>query len=86
MSIFRLHAAYYQHLNKTNENLNAENIFYCFITILHFLCFSQEKSIEKFLSDSSLIHASVSLCVADAETGEILCRIIIPEKVLLPHQ
>lgn len=34
--------------------------------------FSQENSSETFLGDSSLIHASVSLCVADAETGEVL--------------
>jgi serine-type D-Ala-D-Ala carboxypeptidase/endopeptidase (penicillin-binding protein 4) len=33
--------------------------------------FSQEKSSESFHADSSLVHASVSLCVADAETGEI---------------
>lgn len=37
------------------------------------LCvFSQEKSVGKFLSDTSLVHASVSLCIADSETGEIL--------------
>jgi D-alanyl-D-alanine carboxypeptidase/D-alanyl-D-alanine-endopeptidase (penicillin-binding protein 4) len=34
--------------------------------------FSQEKSSETFLADSSLMHASVSLCVADANTGDIL--------------
>jgi serine-type D-Ala-D-Ala carboxypeptidase/endopeptidase (penicillin-binding protein 4) len=34
--------------------------------------FSQEKSSETFHADSSLIHASVSLCVADAQTGDIL--------------
>jgi len=34
--------------------------------------FSQEKSSETFLADSSLAHASVSLCVADTKTGEII--------------
>jgi serine-type D-Ala-D-Ala carboxypeptidase/endopeptidase (penicillin-binding protein 4) len=34
--------------------------------------FSQEKTSETFLADSSLAHASVSLCVADAKTGDIL--------------
>jgi serine-type D-Ala-D-Ala carboxypeptidase/endopeptidase (penicillin-binding protein 4) len=34
--------------------------------------FSQEKSSETFHADSSLMHASVSLCVADAEKGDIL--------------
>jgi D-alanyl-D-alanine carboxypeptidase/D-alanyl-D-alanine-endopeptidase (penicillin-binding protein 4) len=33
--------------------------------------YSQEKSTESFHADSSLVHASVSLCVADVETGEI---------------
>src|SRR5664279_3415290 len=34
--------------------------------------FSQEKSSETFHTDSSLVHASVSLCVADAGSGDIL--------------
>jgi D-alanyl-D-alanine carboxypeptidase/D-alanyl-D-alanine-endopeptidase (penicillin-binding protein 4) len=34
--------------------------------------FSQEKSFEKFLSDSTMKHASVSFYAADAETGEIV--------------
>jgi D-alanyl-D-alanine carboxypeptidase/D-alanyl-D-alanine-endopeptidase (penicillin-binding protein 4) len=32
--------------------------------------FSQEKSFGKFLADSSMFHASVSMCVANAENGE----------------
>ena len=32
--------------------------------------FSQEKSFGKFLADSSMSHASVSLCIANAENGE----------------
>jgi D-alanyl-D-alanine carboxypeptidase/D-alanyl-D-alanine-endopeptidase (penicillin-binding protein 4) len=34
--------------------------------------YSQEKSSETFRVDSSLAHASVSLCVANAKTGDIL--------------
>lgn len=34
--------------------------------------FSQEKSSETFHADSSLVHASVSLCVADARSGDVL--------------
>ena len=34
--------------------------------------FSQEKSSETFHADSSLTHASVSLCVANAKTGDII--------------
>lgn len=38
---------------------------------LTFSSYSQEKSAETFHADSSLMHASVSLCVANAETGDI---------------
>jgi D-alanyl-D-alanine carboxypeptidase/D-alanyl-D-alanine-endopeptidase (penicillin-binding protein 4) len=34
--------------------------------------FSQEKTSETFLGDSSLVHASVSLCVADAKSGDVI--------------
>lgn len=34
--------------------------------------YSQEKSTETFNGDSSLVNASVSLCVADAESGEVI--------------
>jgi serine-type D-Ala-D-Ala carboxypeptidase/endopeptidase (penicillin-binding protein 4) len=45
-----------------------------FAVFLVFFClgtFAQEKSSETFLVDSSLMHASVSLCVADAVTGAV---------------
>jgi serine-type D-Ala-D-Ala carboxypeptidase/endopeptidase (penicillin-binding protein 4) len=42
------------------------------LTFLSICSFSQEKSQETFRVDSSLAHASVSLCVADARTGDIL--------------
>jgi serine-type D-Ala-D-Ala carboxypeptidase/endopeptidase (penicillin-binding protein 4) len=41
------------------------------LTFLTLCSFSQEKSSETFLVDSSLMHASVSLCVADATTGKV---------------
>ena len=52
------------------------------------LCsFSQERSIETFLSDSAMMHASVSLCVADAENGEVMMeynsgKSLIPASVM----
>src|SRR5450759_3243939 len=52
------------------------------------LCsFSQERSFETFLSDSSMMHASVSLCVADAENGEVVMeynsgKSLIPASVM----
>src|SRR5664279_2191485 len=42
------------------------------LTYLTVSSFSQEKTSETFHADSSLVHASVSLCVADAKTGDIL--------------
>ena len=45
--------------------------------------FSQEGSLRKFLTDTSLVHASVSMCIADAENGEIIME-FNPEKSLTP--
>ncbi|MGD0756873.1 MAG: D-alanyl-D-alanine carboxypeptidase/D-alanyl-D-alanine-endopeptidase [Bacteroidales bacterium] len=42
------------------------------LACITFRSFSQEISSETFLADSSLAHASVSLCVADSKTGEII--------------
>jgi D-alanyl-D-alanine carboxypeptidase/D-alanyl-D-alanine-endopeptidase (penicillin-binding protein 4) len=48
-------------------------IFFIIVfTCLTISIFSQEKSSETLTSDSSLVNASVSLCVADAENGNIL--------------
>ena len=49
-----------------------KTFFIISLTCLTINVFSQEKSSETFLADSSLMHASVSLCVADAKTGDIL--------------
>jgi serine-type D-Ala-D-Ala carboxypeptidase/endopeptidase (penicillin-binding protein 4) len=52
------------------------------------LCsFAQENSFETFLSDSAMMHASVSLCVADAESGEVIMeynsgKSLIPASVM----
>ena len=43
----------------------------CFL-LLALCAFSQEKSSETLISDSALINASVSLCVADADNGKVL--------------
>src|SRR5664280_3749351 len=42
------------------------------LTYLTVSSFSQEKTSETFLADSSLVHASVSLCVADANSGDVI--------------
>jgi D-alanyl-D-alanine carboxypeptidase/D-alanyl-D-alanine-endopeptidase (penicillin-binding protein 4) len=68
--IFRLHAAYYPLSNKTNP-FRMYRIFFIFSFVTFTLCsFSQEKSFKKFLADSSMAHASVSLCVVNTENGE----------------
>jgi len=46
--------------------------FLIVLTGLTISTFSQQKSSESFTGDSSLVNASVSLCVADAENGDIL--------------
>ena len=50
----------------------SKTFFIISLVCLTIRSFSQEKSSETFLGDSSLMHASVSLCVADAKTGDIL--------------
>jgi D-alanyl-D-alanine carboxypeptidase/D-alanyl-D-alanine-endopeptidase (penicillin-binding protein 4) len=49
-----------------------KQLFTFFLAFLSVGSFSQEKSSETFYADSSLLHASVSLCVAEAETGKII--------------
>ncbi|MCX6327442.1 MAG: D-alanyl-D-alanine carboxypeptidase/D-alanyl-D-alanine-endopeptidase [Bacteroidia bacterium] len=56
-------------------------------TCLTICSFSQERSFETFLSDTAMIHASVSLCVADAENGEVVMehnsgKSLIPASVM----
>jgi serine-type D-Ala-D-Ala carboxypeptidase/endopeptidase (penicillin-binding protein 4) len=45
--------------------------------------FSQEKAMQLFLTDTSMIHASVSLLIMDADNGEVV-REYNPEKSLAP--
>src|SRR5450759_2824912 len=59
-------------------------ISFVFISICSF---SQKSSIDTFLSDSSLIHASVSICIADPDNGEIIAdynsgKSLIPASVM----
>jgi serine-type D-Ala-D-Ala carboxypeptidase/endopeptidase (penicillin-binding protein 4) len=49
-----------------------KSVFIILLTYLTTSSFSQDKSSETFYADSSLMHASVSLCVAEAETGNII--------------
>ncbi len=42
------------------------------LLVFSFDSFAQVESFEKFLSDSSMRHASISMCVADAESGAII--------------
>lgn len=46
--------------------------FFIVFTCITLTIYSQEKSQETFTGDSSLVNASVSLCVADAESGDVL--------------
>jgi D-alanyl-D-alanine carboxypeptidase/D-alanyl-D-alanine-endopeptidase (penicillin-binding protein 4) len=59
-------------------------ICFCIVTGLSY---SQESAIQKFLSDSSMIHASVSLCIKDSDNGETIAEYnkdmsLIPASVL----
>lgn len=50
---------------------------------LSFISFSQERATDAFLSDSSMLHASVSLTVKNAESGEKVYT-VNSEKSLIP--
>ena len=72
MRIFRLPAGYYQHWNKTRTgNMLRTTLLIPFI-IYFTTSFAQQSAIEKFLADSSMAHASVSLCIIDANNGNVI--------------
>lgn len=58
-------------------------IFTVSFAFISLASFSQERSINAFLSDSSMWHASVSLCVNNAENGERVIA-VNSEKSLIP--
>jgi D-alanyl-D-alanine carboxypeptidase/D-alanyl-D-alanine-endopeptidase (penicillin-binding protein 4) len=47
------------------------------------LSYSQESAVKRFLADSSMMHASVSLCIKDAGNGKTITA-YNPEKSLIP--
>ena len=62
-------------------------LFITSLSLLTLTVFPQEKSFEVFLADSAMMHASVSLCVADADKGTIIMeynsgRSLIPASVM----
>lgn len=52
-----------------------------FLLLFPFISYSQQSQIEKFLSDSSMIHSSVSLSIIEADSGNVISQ-INPEKSL----
>ncbi len=58
-------------------------LFTLTLACLNLLSFSQDKSFETFLSDSTMRYASVSFCVADAESGKTITE-YNSEKSLAP--
>lgn len=60
-----------------------KKIFLITIIFLPFVLSGQEKSLEALLSDSSMQHSSVSMCILNATTGETIYD-LNPEKCLVP--
>lgn len=48
------------------------SIIFIILLSLSLCSYSQEESLQKFLSDSSMIHASVSLCIAEIDNREYI--------------
>ncbi len=56
-------------------------------TLLPYLVYAQDNPVDLFLSDSSMHHAAVSLCIIDADSGEIILehnsvKSLIPASVM----
>ena len=52
----------------------ARILTFCFLLLFPIASYCQQSNIEKFLSDSSMTHASVSLCIIDADSGTIVSQ------------
>lgn len=57
--------------------------FLIILLLITRLSYSQENALQLFLSDTSMIHASVSLCIKDADKNEIVAS-YDPGKSLIP--
>jgi D-alanyl-D-alanine carboxypeptidase/D-alanyl-D-alanine-endopeptidase (penicillin-binding protein 4) len=69
---FRLHADYYQLLKKTNPYKMIRKLLLVPALMVSLAVSAQKGAIEQFLSDTSMAHASVSVCFIDAKTGEVV--------------
>src|SRR5659263_695922 len=45
-----------------------------FLLLIPVVSDSQQSQIARFLSDSSIIHSSVSLCIIDADSGSVISQ------------
>jgi D-alanyl-D-alanine carboxypeptidase/D-alanyl-D-alanine-endopeptidase (penicillin-binding protein 4) len=62
-------------------------LFLTIFSVLTISIFSQEKPLERFISDTALLHSSVSVYIADTENGEIIAeygsgKSLIPASVM----
>ena len=72
MLTYRLPVDYYLRWNKTNIEKMLRSFCFILSVLLTFSSYAQKDSTDKFLSDSSLVNASVSLCFSETETGKII--------------
>ena len=72
--IFRLHVVCYPHWSKTNNNpgMHRISLFFFVFPLVAGFSYSQERAVQLFLSDTSMTHASVSLCIKDADNGQTI--------------
>ncbi len=81
MRIFRLHADCYQPGSKIKIINMSGRILLIPLILFFTTSYAQQEAIHKFLSDSSMNHAFVSLYIVDADKGDIIAE-INPDKSL----
>ena len=72
MRTFKLHADCYLLENKTKSISMINSLFLILFIISVTICSAQQQEISKLLADSSMAHASVSISIIDAATGDMI--------------
>jgi serine-type D-Ala-D-Ala carboxypeptidase/endopeptidase (penicillin-binding protein 4) len=72
VKISRLPAAFSPLLSRTKQNKMIRRILLIPFLIISLITTAQQNALEGLLSDSTMLHASVSLCIINGATGEIL--------------
>jgi D-alanyl-D-alanine carboxypeptidase/D-alanyl-D-alanine-endopeptidase (penicillin-binding protein 4) len=68
--IYRQPVAFFRLSNRTKQNNMVRRILIIPSLLISLISFGQQNALNQMLSDSTMLHASVSLCIINAVTGE----------------